>query len=103
MDLSCLLQQTIIDDLPNAQHILGNTMLGKLWPWGPFLFLRVQDGADKDNDWSMPVGSSTHRPHRPHRGSAEPGQLVGVGTEILTHVTEKYKAWNAFNIYHSET
>lgn len=24
-----------------------------------------------------------------HRGSAEPGQLVGVGTETLTHVPEK--------------
>lgn len=42
MDLSCLLQQTIIDDLPNAQHILGNTMLGKLWPWGPFLFRALE-------------------------------------------------------------
>lgn len=68
MDLSYLLQQTIIDDLSNAHHILGNTMLDKLWPWGPFLSGALERRMELTRTMT---GAHAHlqQHHRPHTGT----------------------------------
>lgn len=85
MDLSYLLQQTIIDDLPNAHHSLGNTMLDKLWPWGPFLFGALERRTELTRTMTgvcpCPSAAALTDLTQAHRGSTEPGQLVGVGTD----------------------
>lgn len=85
MDLSYLLQQTIIDDLPNAHHSLGNTMLDKLWPWGPFLFGALERRTELTRTMTgagpCPSAAALTDLTQAHRGSTEPGQLVGMGTD----------------------
>lgn len=85
VNVSYLLQQTVIDDLP-AQHILGNITTDKLWPWGAFIPQILECGVEPNGNtgWDMPVCShscfmslwlfmSTYFTEA-HRGSTVPGR-----------------------------